>query len=107
MPFSLRRRTLVFFVATFTILASFSMLSVAAEEKAYVPSPLQSQDSPSIPVLRANTRLVVVDVVATNGKGEPVPDLKQEDFTVLEDGKPQKISAFSFKQHNKATQVAG
>ncbi|HWF04070.1 MAG TPA: VWA domain-containing protein, partial [Candidatus Angelobacter sp.] len=65
------------------------------------------QDSPSIPVLRANTRLVVVDVVATNSKGEAVPDLKAEDFTVLEDGKPQKISAFSFKQHNKATQVAG
>jgi VWFA-related protein len=57
--------------------------------------------------LRANTRLVVVDVVATNSKGEPVPDLKVEDFSVTEDGKPQKISAFSFKQHNKATQVTG
>jgi VWFA-related protein len=48
----------------------------------------------------------VIDVVATNSKGEPVPDLKVEDFAVLEDGKPQKISAFTYKQHNKSTQTA-
>jgi VWFA-related protein len=98
-------RTLAFFVAAFTILSNSSLLSVAAEGPASVPS-TSIQDQPST-VLRANTRLVVVDVVATNGKGEPVPDLKVEDFTVLEDGKPQKISAFSFKQHSKAAQVAG
>jgi VWFA-related protein len=97
-------RTLVFFFAAFTILTSSSLLSVAAEGPVSVPS-VSIQDQPST-VLRANTRLVVVDVVATNSKGELVPDLKIEDFTVTEDGKPQKISAFSFKQHNKATQVA-
>ena len=47
--------------------------------------------------LRTNTRLVVVDVVATDSKGQPVPDLKASDFTVLEDGKPQKISGFNFE----------
>jgi VWFA-related protein len=41
--------------------------------------------------------LVVVDVVATDSKGQPVPDLKASDFTVLEDGKPQKISGFNFE----------
>jgi len=46
--------------------------------------------------LRTNTRLVVVDVVATDGKGEPVQDLKADDVRVLEDGNPQKISSFSF-----------
>jgi VWFA-related protein len=98
-------RTLVFFLAAFTVLSSSSLLSVAAEGPASMPS-ISIQDQPST-VLRANTRLVVVDVVATNSKGEPVPDLKVEDFSVTEDGKPQKISAFSFKQHNKATQVTG
>src|SRR6476660_5661680 len=48
-------------------------------------------------VLRTNTRLVVVDVVATDGKGQPVTDLKPADFTLLEDGKPQKISGFTFE----------
>ena len=47
--------------------------------------------------LRTNTRLVVVDVVTTDSKGQPVPDLKASDFTVLEDGKPQKISGFNFE----------
>lgn len=58
-------------------------------------------------VLRATTRLVVVDVVATDSKGEPVPNLKAEDFTVLEDGKPQKISGFSFQRGAAATQASG
>jgi VWFA-related protein len=48
-------------------------------------------------VLRTNTRLVVVDVVVTDSKGQPVPDLKAGDFTLLEDGKPQKISGFNFE----------
>jgi len=47
--------------------------------------------------LRTNTRLVVVDVVATDSKGQPVTDLKAADFTVLEDGKPQRISGFNFE----------
>jgi VWFA-related protein len=47
--------------------------------------------------LHANTRLVVVDVVATDSKGHAVQDLKAEDFTLLEDGKPQKISGFTFE----------
>jgi len=47
--------------------------------------------------LRTNTRLVLVDVVATDSKGQPVPDLTAADFTLLEDGKPQKISSFIFE----------
>ena len=44
--------------------------------------------------LRTNTRLVVVDVVVTDSKGQPVSDLKAEDFALLEAGKPQTISGF-------------
>ncbi len=49
-------------------------------------------------VLRATTRLVVLDVVATDASGRPVTDLKPEDLTVLENGKPQKLIGFSFQQ---------
>jgi VWFA-related protein len=48
-------------------------------------------------VLKVKSRLVVVDVVARDGKGVPITDLKQEDFTVLEDGKEQKLRIFSFQ----------
>jgi len=53
--------------------------------------------------LRTNTRLVLVDVVATDSKGQPVPDLKASDLTVLEDGKPQKISGFNFERSDAST----
>jgi VWFA-related protein len=49
-------------------------------------------------VLKVKSRLVVVDVVARDGKGLPVTDLKQEDFTILEDGKEQKLRIFNFQQ---------
>jgi VWFA-related protein len=49
-------------------------------------------------VLKVKTRLVVVDVVAQNSKGQPVTDLKAEDFTLTEDDKPQQIRSFSLQQ---------
>jgi len=51
----------------------------------------------SATVLKSITRLVVVDVVATDRNGAVV-DLKGDDFTVLEDGKEQKIRVFNFQQ---------
>jgi VWFA-related protein len=56
------------------------------------------QLSQSASVLRINSSLVVVDVVATDHKGAPVVDLRQDEFTVTEDGKPQSIRAFSFQR---------
>ncbi|HEX4605910.1 MAG TPA: VWA domain-containing protein [Candidatus Angelobacter sp.] len=51
----------------------------------------------SATVLKSITRLVVVDVVATNKDGA-VTDLQRDDFTVLEDGKEQKVRVFNFQQ---------
>lgn len=49
-------------------------------------------------VLKSVTRLVIVDVVATDSKGEPVTDLSANDFRVLENGKAQEIRIFN-SQH--------
>jgi VWFA-related protein len=62
----------------------------------------QSGAQETKPALKSNTRLVVVDVVATDRNGQPVSGLTAEDFTILEDRKPQKISDFSF-QHPEPT----
>ncbi|HJX84137.1 MAG TPA: VWA domain-containing protein, partial [Candidatus Angelobacter sp.] len=56
-------------------------------------------------VLRATTRLVVLDVVVVDDKGNPITGLKAEDFTVLEDGKPQTIRDFSFQSPNTVPTV--
>jgi VWFA-related protein len=64
-----------------------------AAEKDKKPTPVYE----SATVLKSITRLVVVDVVAT-GKDGAITDLKQDDFTILEDGKEQKIRVFNFQQ---------
>ena len=46
------------------------------------------------PTFRANINLVRVDVIVTDKKGAPVDTLKQADFQVFEDGKPQDIETF-------------
>jgi VWFA-related protein len=46
------------------------------------------------PQIKVETRMVLVDVVVTNRKGEQIPGLNQEDFRIKENGKPQVISAF-------------
>ncbi|HLJ28442.1 MAG TPA: VWA domain-containing protein [Candidatus Angelobacter sp.] len=52
-------------------------------------------------VVKANTRLVIVDVVARDKKDQIVPDLQATDFKVLEDGRKQTVSVFAF-QHPAA-----
>jgi VWFA-related protein len=47
--------------------------------------------------LRVESELVLVNVVARDKQGKPITDLKQSDFTLLEDGKAQKISSFDFE----------
>jgi len=48
-------------------------------------------------VFRAGINFVRVDVIVSDNKsGVQVADLKQSDFEVVEDGKPQKIEAFRF-----------
>jgi VWFA-related protein len=47
--------------------------------------------------LRVESELVLVNVVVRDKQGKPVTDLRQDDFTVLEDGKPQRVSSFDFE----------
>lgn len=53
-------------------------------------SPAHAQDQR----FRSGIDLVTVDVVVLDGKGEPVVGLTRNDFTVLEDGRPQQIREF-------------
>ena len=56
------------------------------------PASPQSQQ----PTFRAGINFVRVDAIVTDKQGSPIPDLKQTDFEVLEDGKPQSIEQFRF-----------
>ena len=48
--------------------------------------------------ISVTTNLVVINVDVRDRDGKAVENLKASDFTVLEDGKPQKISIFEYKR---------
>ena len=64
------------------------------------PSAQQGQKPPDQPRFEGATSvtLVSVDVVVRDSKGEVVRGLTAKDFTVLEDGKPQRIYNFSVQE---------
>jgi len=79
---------------------------------AFAASPLPAQAPPTTEAskppqtatsaIKVETRVVLLDVVVTDHKGgETIPNLRQEDFQVIEDGKPQAISAF--EEHKRET----
>ncbi|HYY69881.1 MAG TPA: VWA domain-containing protein, partial [Terriglobales bacterium] len=55
------------------------------------------QSSEAAYTLKARTELVLVNVAARDRKGNLVRDLTADDFTVLEDGKQQKVSSFDIE----------
>jgi VWFA-related protein len=81
-----------------TIIAGFLLSAVFASVGA-----LESQVNPAQEpggrtyVLKSESPLVVLDVVVTDKKGQPVHGLKSSDFTVLE--KDQEMTLQSFEEH--------
>lgn len=64
-------------------------LVMAAQSRNVVPN-----NQAGVPTFKTGTRLVTLDIVVTNGKGDPISGLKQEGFEVLENGRPQSIATF-------------
>jgi hypothetical protein len=53
-----------------------------------------SDASKQLPTIKVRTGLVLVPTIVTDRSGAHGPGLKQEDFTLLQNGKPQQISFF-------------
>ena len=82
-----------------TLLILLFFLPAYSQEQSSVSTQQESTEIPQpAAVLKVTTRLVVVDVIATDGRGRPVADLKPQDFAVLEDGKAQQVRFFSFQR---------
>jgi VWFA-related protein len=58
------------------------------------PADQQPPAPPAQPTFRTGINFVRVDVIVSDKSGNPVSDLKQTDFEVLEDGKPQAVETF-------------
>jgi VWFA-related protein len=59
----------------------------------------------AVATIKSKVRLVLVDVVVTNNKGDAVTGLQKQDFEILEDGKPQTISTFEEHHGAPPTQI--
>jgi VWFA-related protein len=59
-----------------------------------VVAPVLAAQAPPPPTFKAESQVVVLDVVARDGKGRPVPDLRSDEIQVFEDGKPCSIESF-------------
>lgn len=67
--------------------------------------PMLAQQTPAPPVpengqatFSAKAHLVIVDVTVKDKAGKLIEGLKQSDFAVLEDGKPQKVAVFEYQK---------
>jgi VWFA-related protein len=69
-------------------------LSRSREQGPPVSAPVQG------PTIKAESRIVVVDVVVTDKQGQSVPGLRKDDFHVSEDGVPQIVA--SLEEHKGA-----
>ena len=79
----------------------------AAQTPPATPPPAgQTPERAQQPPIRTGINFVRVDVIVTDGKGQPVMDLKPDEFAVSEDGKPQKVEQFSVVKIDAVEQTA-
>lgn len=81
---------LVIFVGLFASLGS-------TQQTPPVP-PAGVNTSGGVTTFSVNSNLVIVDVTVKDKSGKTIDNLSKDDFTVFEDGKPQKISVFEFQK---------
>jgi VWFA-related protein len=78
--------------------AAVVLMTVAVVTFATAPfaqGPGEASQTP--PIFRAGTTLVEFSIVATDERGQPVTDLKQNDITIVQNGKPQPVAFFRFE----------
>jgi VWFA-related protein len=78
-----------------SFLSATALLPAQPPSAPAVTTPQPPPDSQPIPTIHVTSRLVVLDVVVTDGHGRSIKGLKPADFTLTEDGVPQKISSFT------------
>jgi VWFA-related protein len=68
---------------------------VGGQTNTQQPTPSPAEEVAEGDVVRVETQLVSVPAVVTDRNGHPLSGLRLENFTLLEDGKPQRITNFA------------
>src|SRR5690242_17020819 len=90
----------IWFAAATTALIFYGSIELAcAQQPPAPPAPASQAAAPGeqqpVAVIKKETKLVLVDAVVTDKKGNYVHDLAQNAFKVFEDNKEQPVSSFS------------
>jgi VWFA-related protein len=98
------RRTQIglYFLLLISFVSSKGMAQDVPPEKQERPRRVLSSQTQETAdeVLRIETDLVTVDVMATNADGKPVRNLRAEDFKLYEDGLGQQIALFNVEKRS-------
>jgi VWFA-related protein len=90
--------------AVAALLAALAMPLPAQQPPPATPPAQQPPPvDPNQPAFRAGINAVRVDVIVTDRQGNPVADLKQTDFEVFEDNKPQTVETFRLVKIDQTT----
>ena len=84
-------------LVTSAIVLIMSATTLAQSQGADAKPASNSGEPQSSTVLKATTRLVVVDVVATDGKGVPITGLTAKDFVLTENGSTSSVEQMFFQ----------
>jgi VWFA-related protein len=90
------RRITWSYLAGLTAVASCLFLAQLVGQTPSPQAPAPDTNQQTGPTIKAESRLVLVDAVVTDKKGNYVHDLTRDDFNVYEDDKKQSVASFSF-----------
>src|ERR1051325_6317739 len=97
---SSRRAVPIFLVVAIALTAAFAQTRPASQKpNSPKPAPTQPPERPpdepqDIETLKTDTDLVTVPLIANDSNGTYITDLRQEEFTIQEDGVQQQIAFF-------------
>src|SRR3984885_6008479 len=94
----MRSRRLALLIVTICVASCWALLQLGSDRNVAHAQQSTQEDTGNPAVFHAETRLVLVDAVVTDKKGNYVRDLAQKDFKVWEDGKEQPVSSFSYEE---------
>jgi VWFA-related protein len=80
--------------------------SAGSGAQAPVQPPAGQPADPQRDVFRSRVDVVTTDVIVRDSQGQFVPDLKKEEFTVLEDGVKQDVISFTLVHGGRTTNLA-
>lgn len=89
------RLTFAIFSALLLVVSLFLSPLLSATPQSSSQPAASNQNTPPSQVIRTSTRLVQVNVVVQKKDGIPITGLKAADFSLLDNGRPQKIAFFS------------